>query len=128
MRYCKANDLDVYYLNERSGECDFVVCKNNKVIQAIQVSYDISADKTRKREVNGLLMAARVTKCENLLLLTDHESDVIEQEGHRMKVQPVYEWCGELEIPFYRAGGYNNQCEEVWPFLKKFYMLGQLIA
>lgn len=98
MRYCKANELDVYYLNERNSECDFVVCKKNKVLQAIQVSYDISAQKTRKREVNGLLMAAKVTKCENLLLLTDHESEVIEQGGHRMKVQPVYEWCGEIEV------------------------------
>ena len=98
MRYCKANDLDVYYLNERNSECDFVVCKNNNVLQAIQVSYDISADRTRKREVNGLLMAARVTGCENLLLLTDHESEVIEQDGHRMKVQPVYEWCGEIGV------------------------------
>jgi len=97
MRYCKANELDVYYLNERSGECDFVVCKNNKVLQAIQVSYDISTEKTRKREVNGLLTAARVTECENLLLLTDHESEEIEQEGHLMKVQPVYEWCSHLE-------------------------------
>ena len=46
--------------------------------------------------VGGLLLAARQTKCENLLLLTDHESEDIEQDGHRMKVQPVYEWCIEL--------------------------------
>ncbi len=75
-----------------------MVCKNNKVLQAIQVSYDISAYRTRRREVNGLLMAARVTGCENLLLLTDHESEVIEQDGHRMKVQPVHEWCVEIGI------------------------------
>jgi hypothetical protein len=98
MRYCKANELDVYYLNERGGECDFVVCRKNKVVQAIQVSYDISAEKTRKRELSGLLLAARVTKCENLLLLTDHESEVVEQDGHRMVVKPVYEWCGEMGI------------------------------
>ena len=30
-----------------------------QVLQAIQVSYDISAEKTRKREINGLLLAAR---------------------------------------------------------------------
>ena len=98
MRYCKVTELDVYYLNERSGECDFVVCKKNKVLRAIQVSYDISAEKTRKREVNGLLMAAKATGCENLLLLTDHESEVIEQDGHKVKVQPVYEWCGEIGV------------------------------
>jgi len=100
--FCKIVRFEMIFvilqLNERSGECDFVVCKNNKVLQAIQVSYDISAEKTRKREVNGLLMAARVTGCENLLLLTDHESEEIEQEGHKMRVQPVYEWCGEMEI------------------------------
>ena len=98
VRKCKAEGQDVYYLNDRSGECDFVVCKGNQVLQAIQVSYDISAEKTRKREINGLLLAARQTKCEDLLLLTDHASEEIEQEGHRMKVQPVYEWCIELGL------------------------------
>ena len=91
IRKCKSEGLDVYYLNDRSGECDFVVCKGNQVIQAIQVSYDISAEKTYKREKNGLLLAARKTKCENLLLLTDHESGEIEEDGHKMKIQPVYE-------------------------------------
>ena len=95
IRTCKMQGLDVYYLNDRSGECDFVICKGNKVQQCIQVSYDISADKTRKREINGLLLAARQTKCSNLLLLTDHESEEIEQDGHKIKIQPVYEWSLE---------------------------------
>lgn len=89
---------DVYYLNERSGECDFIVCKGNQVLQAIQVSYDISAEKTRKREINGLLLAARQTGCTNLLLLTDHESDVIAKDGHQINIQPVYEWTLELGV------------------------------
>lgn len=98
MRRCKQEGLDVYYLNERYGECDFVVCKGSQVIQCIQVSYDISAEKTFKREKNGLLLAARQTKCENLLLLTDHESGEIEEDVHKMKIQPVYEWCLEINI------------------------------
>lgn len=98
VRKCKSEGLDVYYLNDRSGECDFVVCKGNQVIQAIQVSYDISAENTYKREKNGLLLAARQTKCENLLLLTDHESGEIEEDGHKMKIQPVYEWSLELGV------------------------------
>ena len=69
-----------------------------QVIQAIQVSYDISAENTYKREKNGLLLAARQTKCENLLLLTDHESGEIEEDGHKMKIQPVYEWSLELGV------------------------------
>lgn len=98
IRKCKIEECDVYYLNERSGECDFIVCKGNQVLQAIQVSYDISAEKTRKREINGLLLAARQTGCTNLLLLTDHESDVIAKDGHQINIQPVYEWTLELGV------------------------------
>lgn len=92
LRKCKQNGWDLYYLNERSGECDFIVCDGNNVLQAVQVSYDVSSDKALKRELNGLLQANRQTKCENLLLLTDHESADIEKDGHHITVRPVYEW------------------------------------
>ena len=98
VRLCKTKGMDVYYLNDRSGECDFIVCEGNKAVQAIQVSYDISVEKTRKREINGLLLAARQTHCNNLLLLTDHDSADIEESGHRIKIQPVYEWSLQLGI------------------------------
>ena len=98
VRKSKLEGLDVYYLNERYGECDFLVCRGNAVLQAVQVSYDITAEKTRKREINGLLLAARQTGCTNLLLLTDHESSTIEEGGHKIKVQPVYEWSLEIGI------------------------------
>ena len=92
LRKCKANGWDVYYFKERSGECDFVVCDGHTVLQAIQVSYDITNEKTRKREISGLLLACKHTKCENLLLLTDHEYSDLEEQGHRISVRPVYEW------------------------------------
>ena len=93
MRKSRIEGLDVYYLNDRSSECDFVVCRGNIVVQAIQVSYDITAEKTRRREINGLINAAKQTGCTNLLLLTDHESNTIEHSNHTIKIQPVYEWC-----------------------------------
>ena len=98
IRKSRPEGCDVYYLKDRSGECDFVVCKGNKVIQAIQVSYDISTEKTRKRELNGLLLAARQTGCDNLMLLTDHESGEVTDSGHNIKIQPVYEWSVELGL------------------------------
>lgn len=92
LRKCKSNGWDLYYFNERSGECDFIVCDGNTVLQAIQVSYDMANEKTRKREINGLVLASKQTKCENLLLLTDHEYNNIEVQGHNISVRPVYEW------------------------------------
>lgn len=96
IRKCKNEGWDTYYLRERSGECDFIVCDGNRVLQCIQVCYDISSEKTRRREINGLLLANRVTRCENLLLLTDCEYKELDADGHHIKIQPVYEWCEEL--------------------------------
>ena len=92
MRRYKNNGNDIYYFNERSGECDFVVCNNQKVELAVQVSYDISSPKTKKREINGLLLAARKTGCQNLLLLTDHEYEDLSVDGHRIAIRPVYDY------------------------------------
>lgn len=92
LRECQHRGYDIYYINDRSGECDFVVCNNNKVVQAIQVSYDMTNDKTRARELKGLLLANKLTKCDNLLILTDHEHADIEHKGHRIAIRPVYEW------------------------------------
>lgn len=96
MKRCKQNGWDLYYLKERSGECDFIVCSGKTVMQAIQVSYDTAAEKTRKREINGLLLANRQTQCENLLLLTDHEYGDMVKNGHRITIRPVYDWSISL--------------------------------
>lgn len=99
MRMCQNEGLDIYYLNERSGECDFVICQGNRVRQCIQVSYDISNPKTLKREIKGLLLARKQTQCTNLLLITDHTYDNISVDGVNIKIRPAYEWtCGENEF------------------------------
>ena len=95
MRKCKNEGWDIYYLKERSYECDFMVCDGNKVLQCIQVSYDISSSKTRMREIKGLIHAHHKTKCKNLLLLTDHHYEEIDQDGLHIQIKPVYEWSTE---------------------------------
>lgn len=83
---------DIYYFQNRSAEADFVVCDGNKAQAIYQVSYDISSPKTRKREIRGCLAAAKATKCSNILLITDNESEIIEEEGYTIQVIPVWEW------------------------------------
>ena len=92
LRRYKKRGMDIYYFNDRSGECDFIVCENRKAILAVQVSYDITSDKTRKREISGLLLAARKTGCDNLLLLTDHADEDISQDGYSIAIRPVYDF------------------------------------
>lgn len=92
LRRYKSQGFDIYYFSERSGECDFVICECRKAVVAIQVSYDISNEKTRKREISGLLLAAKKTGCKNLILLTDHSYEDIEAEDHRIAVRPVFDY------------------------------------
>lgn len=83
---------DIYYFQNRSAEADFVVCDGNKPQSIYQVSYDISNPKTRKREIRGCIAAAQATQCNNILLITDHESEMIEEDGYTIQVIPVWEW------------------------------------
>ena len=92
-------ERDIYYFKNNNGyEADFVICKGNKVLELYQVCYDLSSEKTKKRELRGLLTAAKETKCENLFLITDFHRDTIQQEGKTVKIVPAYEWMlGERE-------------------------------
>ena len=83
---------DIYYYQGRSAGADFVVCDGNKTLAVYQVSYDISNDKTRKREIKGCIAGAKATKCDNIFLITDHESEVIEEDGYTIQVIPIWEW------------------------------------
>lgn len=84
--------LDIYYYSLQSYEVDFVVCRNRKVEKLIQVSYDISSEKTLKREIKALFKASEETGCNNLMLLTLSDEDTIEVEGKTIEVMPVYRW------------------------------------
>ena len=92
LRRKAGTENDIYYYQGRSAEADFVVCDGNKTLAVYQVSYDISNERTRKREIKGCIAGAKATKCDNLFLITDHESEVIEEDGYTIQVIPIWEW------------------------------------
>lgn len=87
---------DIYYFKNTNGyEADFVVCKDNHVEEIYQVSYDISKDKTRKRELRGLLTASKETGCNNLYLITDFQREEFTIEDRLIRIIPAYDWLIE---------------------------------
>lgn len=78
-----------YYKNKY--ECDFVVRDNNNLIP-IQVSYSLQDEDTRKREVNGLLEAAKYLKVNQGIILTFDEENYMESNGCTITVMPVYKY------------------------------------
>lgn len=97
LRRKAGTENDIYYYQGRSAAADFVVCDGNKTLAVYQVSYDISNDKTRKREIKGCIAGAKATKCDNLFLITDNESEVIEEDGYIIQIVPIWEWLTREE-------------------------------
>ena len=97
LRRKAGTENDIYYFQGRSAEADFVVCDENKTLAVYQVSYDISNEKTRKREIKGCIAGAKATKCDNIFLITDHDSEIIEEDGYTIQVVPIWEWLTREE-------------------------------
>lgn len=67
-----------YYRTRNDKEIDFVTRKGTKVEQLIQVCYDMTSEKTRKRELDALVEAAEELHCDNLLVITNAQNEEID--------------------------------------------------
>lgn len=74
------------------GECDFVLQREDKVIQLIQITWSMSDRETREREIKGLLEASADTGCNELLIITHDEESSLEQDGKHIRVVPAWKW------------------------------------
>ena len=83
---------DVYYYADSGHECDFVVCDRRKVESLIQVTYDMSNPKTRKREISGAVAAAKATGLKEATIITYSELDDIISSGVTVRLVPVADW------------------------------------
>ena len=81
---------EVFYHFEKK-ECDFVIKEGTKITQAIQVCYLLN-DENKQREISGLLEAMEIYKLKEGLLLTNNQEDVLEIEGERIILKPVWKW------------------------------------
>ena len=60
LRRRKKPEQDINYWKSSSGdETDFVIREGSKIIQLIQVCYDLELENTAKREIEGLVKAAK---------------------------------------------------------------------
>ena len=88
----KRNSMDVFYYRDTNSECDFIANEFGHITQAIQVTYDMSDENTKNREIKGLLSA-----CENFNLSSgtivtyDNEDEIIEDDI-KIELIPFYKW------------------------------------
>lgn len=78
-----------YYRTRNDKEIDFVTRKGTKVEQLIQVCYDMTSEKTRKRELDALVEAAEELHCDNLLIITNSQEEKIEWKDTKIHMKRI---------------------------------------
>lgn len=81
-----------YYRTRNDKEIDFVTRKGAKVEQLIQVCYEMTSEKTRKRELDALVEAAEELSCDNLLVITNSQEEKIEWKGTAILVKSIQDF------------------------------------
>lgn len=84
-------DRVFYYKTLNNLEVDFLVTKNNQT-ELFHVSYDISDNLTREREIKALIKAMQELKLFNATLITYDEKDIIESGDLKIQIKPFLEW------------------------------------
>ena len=92
-RHLHPLDKITYYSGNK--ECDFVVQQEQQVKALYQVCWEMQETTTWQREMDGIIEASTMTKCDNLFIITHHDEEVIQQNGKTIKVIPAWKWMLE---------------------------------
>ena len=85
--------LRFYYWKDSSGaEIDFIATKGRKIMELIQVSYDMSEKGTEKREINAILKASEKLKCKEAKIITWDCDGIKRVDGLEIKCIPLWKW------------------------------------
>ena len=88
-RYNSDDDSPRLYYYNRNIEVDFYIPDEHIAIQA---SYDITDEATRKREVNALVQLNALEPLQQALIITYDQEEIIEKDGLTINVVPAWKW------------------------------------
>jgi len=90
----KRRSQEIYY-HEDKKECDFLIKKKEKIVQAIQVTTSIIDPKIEKREMEGLKEAMERYNLKEGYIITKDTERTINLEGRTVHIKPIIAWLLE---------------------------------
>lgn len=91
--YRQRSAIDNIYYYQGGGECDFVVQRGMEIDCLIQVTWNMDDNDTRRREIDGILEASEVTKCDKLYIITlDSREEITTETGKTIYIIPAWQW------------------------------------
>lgn len=86
-------NLDLFYYKTRNGrEVDFVVRRENRIEDLVQVSHASADQKTREREIKALREASEELDCRNLTIITWDKEGEEKVKDKVIRFLPMWEW------------------------------------
>ena len=92
LELCRRN-ADIFYWKSKKGlEVDFITRKGLKINTAIQVTFSLSNEKVKGREIQSLLQAKKDLNPEHLIILTEDEEGMEKAGDTEIRVLPLWKW------------------------------------
>jgi predicted AAA+ superfamily ATPase len=84
--------LKFFPCREERYECDFIVKKGNTVSEAIQVTYSLADEKTKKREIRGLVEACKLFGLTSGIIITPDVMEELVVDTIKLRSVPLSDW------------------------------------
>ncbi|MDD3463405.1 MAG: DUF4143 domain-containing protein [Sulfurospirillaceae bacterium] len=88
----KRDKKEVYYYKDTKSECDFLVSEKNSISRTIQVTYDMSDEKTKNREIKGVVNACKAFSLNSGEIITYDSEDEVLVDDIAIRIIPFYKW------------------------------------
>lgn len=83
---------EIFYYNNGTAECDFVVRDGFEIQSAIQVCTSMENPQIREREVSGLLAAMQSHQLQDGIIVTLSQKEELEMSSMKIHIVPATEW------------------------------------
>ena len=84
---------EIYYFAEKN-ECDFVIINNSKLVEAVQVCFELNPDNIN-RELDGIVEALTLFNADEGFIVTLDQTDRLEKNGKVIHVLPAYHYLSK---------------------------------
>ncbi|HBA52916.1 MAG TPA: ATPase [Syntrophorhabdus aromaticivorans] len=88
----KRQGKDIFFYKDKS-ECDFIVKEGEKPVSAIQAAWTLDDEKTRKRELRGLVDACKSLGLKEGLIVTADTDEETEKDGVTIEIRSFVKWA-----------------------------------
>ncbi len=90
----KRRKKEMFYEEEKT-ECDFIIKKGLKITEAIQVTTSIAEEKTKQREIKGLIEAMKKYQLSKGTIITKDHEETITINKKTIQIKPLWKFLLE---------------------------------